>query len=177
MIIAADGGADNCIKIGIEPDHVIGDLDSISAKAKKKFSKKIIHDKSQDTTDLEKAINLTKKLKCTFLEIICATGLRMDHTLSNIICLLRVNFPSRIIDKDHDICIPLKKLELKGKKGDVISVIPISEVKGLTYSGLKWNIQNKDTETGWIGTSNEMISNKASISLKSGKIIVIKTKK
>ena len=101
----------------------------------------------------------------------------MDHTLSNIICLLRTNFPSRILDKDHDICIPIKKLELKGKKGDIISVIPISEIKGLTYSGLKWNIKNKNIGTGWIGTSNEMISNKALISLKSGKIIVIKTKK
>ncbi len=34
-VIAADGGADNCLKLGITPDKIIGDMDSISHKAKK----------------------------------------------------------------------------------------------------------------------------------------------
>jgi len=43
IIIAADGGADNCIKLGISPNYVIGDLDSISNKAKEKFKKLVIY--------------------------------------------------------------------------------------------------------------------------------------
>ena len=175
IIIAADGGADNCIKIGITPNYVIGDLDSISKSARKKFKSKIIHDESQNSTDLEKSIELAKKLKCTNLEIICATGLRTDHTFSNIISLLKAKFPSKITDGNHEIYITTKKITLDGKKGDTVSVIPVSKVKGLTYSGLKWSVRNKNVETGWLGTSNEMTGTKAEIKLKSGKIIVIQT--
>jgi len=37
-IIAADGGANHCLTLGITPDIVIGDLDSISDEAKEKFN-------------------------------------------------------------------------------------------------------------------------------------------
>ena len=177
IIIAADAGADNCIKLGLNPDYVIGDLDSISSISRQKFKDIIIHDESQNNTDLEKSIGLAKKLKCKNLEIICATGLREDHTFSNIISLLKTNFPSKITDGNHEIFIATKSIEIFGKKHDTISVIPVSKVKGLTYFGLKFSVKNKNVETGWLGTSNEMTSSKAKITLKSGKIIVIKTKK
>lgn len=173
-VIAADGGADNCLKLGIIPDYVIGDLDSISSKAQKKFRNIITHDPSQDATDLEKALALAKKLKCTKITITGAIGSRIDHTIANIISSMRANVPSEIVDETNNICIVGKKIEFSGKKGDIISVIPISKVKGLTYIGLKWNLKNKNVDTGWIGVSNKMIGNKAKISLKSGKIIVIR---
>ena len=34
MIICADGGFNNCIKMGLYPDLVIGDMDSIEKKEK-----------------------------------------------------------------------------------------------------------------------------------------------
>jgi thiamine pyrophosphokinase len=177
IIIAADGGADNCIKIGLTPNYIIGDFDSISKQAMKKFKDRsnIVHDETQNSTDMEKSIDLAKKLKCTSLEVICATGLRTDHAFSNIISLLKAKFPSKITDGNHEIFIVTGKITISGKKGDSISVLPVSKVKGLTYSGLKWQVKNKNVETGWLGTSNEMIENRAEIKLKSGKVIVIKT--
>lgn len=175
-IIAADGGADNCIKIGITPDYVIGDFDSISKKTKSRFKGILIHDKSQDRTDLEKAISLAKKLKCTKLTIIGAIGSRIDHTISNIISLLNTSVPSEILDETNNVFVVEKEIKLTGKKGDIVSVIPISNVRGLYYKGLKWNPKSKNVGTGWIGVSNRMISNKATIKLKSGKIIVIKSR-
>lgn len=176
IIIAADGGADNCIKLGVSPNYIIGDLDSISNKAEEKFKKIIIHDINQNTTDLEKAIALAKKLGCKSLTIIGAIGSRIDHTLSNIITLFKTKIPSRIIDESNEIFAVEKKIEIKGKKGDVVSIIPVSRVEGLTYDGLKWNVKNKNVDSGWTGTSNIMTGSKATISLKSGKIIVIKSK-
>jgi thiamine pyrophosphokinase len=34
FILAADGGANKCLKAGIKPDIVVGDLDSITPKNK-----------------------------------------------------------------------------------------------------------------------------------------------
>jgi len=175
-IIAADGGAGNCIKLGIIPNYVIGDFDSISNKAKSKFRKILIHDKSQDKTDLEKAISLAKKLKCTRLAIIGAIGSRIDHTISNIISLLKTNVPSEIFDEANNVFVVENKIKLTGKKNDIVSVIPISNVKGLAYTGLKWKPKSKNVSAGWIGVSNRMTGKKAAITLKSGKIIVIKSR-
>lgn len=175
-IIAADGGADNCIKLGIRPDYVIGDFDSISKEARKKFRNILIHDNSQDNTDLEKAIALAKKLKCTRLTIIGAIGSRIDHTISNIVSLLKINVPAEIFDETNSISVAEKEIELEGKKDDIVSVIPMSKVTGLSYKGLRWKLKNKNVDTGWIGISNRMTGSKATIKLKSGKIIVIKSR-
>lgn len=175
-IIAADGGADNCIKLGIKPDYVIGDFDSISKKARKKFRNILIHDNFQDNTDLEKAIALAKKLKCTKLTIIGAIGSRIDHTISNIVSLLKINVPAEILDETNNVFVAEKEIKLKGKKEDIVSVIPLSKVSGLSYKGLKWNPKNKNVDAGWTGISNRMTGSKATIKLKSGKIIVIKSR-
>ena len=176
IIVAADGGADNCIKLGISPDYVVGDLDSISDKAKEKFKKNTIHDKDQNTTDLEKAINLAKKFKCKNLTIIGAIGSRMDHTISNIMALFKTKNPSKIIDESNEIFAVEKETEIRGKKGDIVSIIPVSRVEGLACHGLKWNVKNKNVDAGWTGTSNIMTGSKANVKLKSGKIIIIKAK-
>lgn len=176
VIIAADGGADNCIKLGVSPNYIIGDLDSISNKSKEKFKKLVIHDNDQNTTDMEKAISLAKKLGYKNLAIIGAIGSRMDHSLSNIITLFKTKIPSKIIDESNEVFAVEKEIEIKGKKGDIVSIIPVSRVEGLTYDGLKWNVKNKNVDAGWTGTSNIMTGVKATIKLKSGKIIVIKAK-
>ena len=175
-VIAADGGADNCIKLGINPDYVIGDFDSISAKARSRFKNVLAHDKNQDTTDMEKAMALAKKLECTKLTVIGAIGSRIDHTISNIINLSKAKVHAEIFDETNSIFMVTSQIELTGKKNDIVSVIPVSKVTGLTYKGLKWELKDKNIDTGWIGVSNRMTGNKASIRLKSGKVIVIKSR-
>ena len=175
-VIAADGGADNCIKLGINPDYVIGDFDSISAKARNRFKNVMVHDKNQDTTDMEKAMALAKKLECTKLTVIGAIGSRIDHTISNIINLSKAKVHAEIFDEANSIFMVDGQIELTGKKDDIVSVIPVSKVTGLTYKGLKWGLKDKNIEAGWIGVSNRMTGNKASIRLKSGKVIVIKSR-
>jgi len=177
-IIAADGGADNCLKLNITPEYIIGDLDSISDKAKAEFSEKskIIQDMDQNKTDMQLAIELADKLDAKHVSIIGAIGSRMDHTIANIMCLDKLNCKMHILDEFNDIYMVRKEINLKGKIGDIISVIALSDVKGLNYEGLKWNVSQKNIESGWIGICNEMISSTAKITLSSGKIIVFRSK-
>ena len=58
FILATDGAADRALAGGIIPDAVIGDLDSVSASARKKLATvPFISVDRQDNTDLEKALN------------------------------------------------------------------------------------------------------------------------
>lgn len=182
-VIAADGGANSCVRLGRVPNVVVGDFDSITKKNLVNFKKnkftKVIYDPDQNKTDLELAIKILNKLKPKQATILGVLGDRFDHTLANIITLDKINkkINLKIVAKDHEIHLPAKKIIIKGKIGEIISVIPLTKVKGLTYSGLKWPLKKAKVDFGWIGIRNQLVGAQAQISLISGKILIIKTHK
>lgn len=182
IIICADGGANKITLLKITPHYLIGDMDSIKPGilAQLKKSIVVIVDQRQHNTDLEKAILFAEKLRPTEIKILGAIGNHLDHTIANTISLHHVNKKIKIsiIDEQHTIfLLNDNALEISGKRGDIISVIPITPIHGLSYHGLKWLVKNKKVTTGWCGVRNQMTANKARIHLKKGKALVIKIRK
>ena len=177
-IICADGGADNAFKLGITPDLIIGDFDSVKSIAKFKGKCEIIEDKDQDKTDTFLAIEEALKLNPDEIIFLGVIGTRFDHTLTNILELVKLkeNIKARIIDEHNEIELVTDSIKISGKKGNIVSVIPLTDVTGLTYSGLHWEVTDKEVSLGWSGSSNVMSENNATISLKTGKILVIKAR-
>ena len=181
LIICADGGATNARKLDIIPDYIIGDLDSTSSKVLDYFKKhktKIIKDNNQDKTDMELAIDLAESFNPTEILILGGIGYRIDHTIANIFCLNKIksNIKTQIIDNKNIIEMVDKSLNINGCKGDLISVIPLTDISGLSYKGMKWIVSNKNTMFGWFGISNKLTNEKAYISLKKGKLLVIRAR-
>ncbi|HII16927.1 TPA: thiamine diphosphokinase [Candidatus Woesearchaeota archaeon] len=181
VIICADGGANRIHELGFTPDMVIGDLDSITAKVHASLRgngrTKVIEDPDQDKTDLELAIAQALKLAPFEIIIIGAIGTRLDHTLANALSLSRIppSLPCRMMDEHNTVWLVSSSLEVKGAAGSTLSVIAASDVKGLTYAGLKWCISNKDVPSGWIGISNRMAGETARISLRKGMVLVMQS--
>ena len=68
-LLAADGGANHLGRIGLRPDAVIGDLDSISSGIRKFIGEeRMIHRPDQDRTDLEKALEYEIKRQAKILK-------------------------------------------------------------------------------------------------------------
>jgi thiamine pyrophosphokinase len=182
MIICADGGANNANLLKVIPDYIIGDFDSVKKTMLNHFEKTnktvIIPKPEQDSTDTEAAISLSKAFRPKEITFLCAIGERIDHTIANIMCLEKVKgIKSQIVNKNNTIfMIEDEKANIKGKKGDIVSIIPLIPTKGITYTGLKWNVKNLDTNWGWFGICNEMTKNKATIDVKKGKVLIIKAK-
>ena len=183
IIICADGGANIAKKLDIIPDYIIGDLDSIK-KSVLNFYKdlnetKIIKDTNQEKTDLELAIELAETVNPSNIAIFGAIGNRIDHTLANIYCLDQIKpyIKAEIIDEKVIVQLVKKSIELNGKKKDIISVIPISDVNYLNYTGFKWNVKNLNTKIGWFGISNILNDKKASINFSKGKVLIIRLRK
>jgi len=86
--VAADSGADHLLENGIIPRRVVGDLDSISAKAR-------------DTTDLEKALN-----QCRAPVIIGAgfLGGRIDHSFASFSALAKNAAVPLILLSNEECC-------------------------------------------------------------------------
>ncbi|MBT4121170.1 MAG: thiamine diphosphokinase [Candidatus Magasanikbacteria bacterium] len=177
VVICADGGANNYKDF---PDYVIGDMDSIDKELLVEYQLsdkvKVIFDKDKNKTDLELAIELAQTLKPSQIIILGAVGDRLDHTFGNLACLSKFDGKIKIEDEIQEIFLVSDYIEIIGEIGETMSIIPLNEVQGLTYTGLEWNVENKDVEFGWLGVCNKLIQEKATIKLKSGKLLVFKLK-
>lgn len=155
VCVAADSGADRLLSAGIRPKAVIGDFDSISLGARAALPPDVLHRiEDQDTTDFDKAL---RAIAAPFVLAVGFSGARMDHGLAVLNALVRhADRPCIVIGpKDIAFAAP-RRLSLKLKVGDVLSLFPLAKVTGVSR-GLHWPIDGlKLAPDGMIGTSNRV---------------------
>ena len=83
-LICCDGSAESLIITGMEPEAIVGDLDSLTTDLKRRFSDRLYQDGDQDTNDLTKAVKWCINRAYKEIVILGATGKREDHTIGNI---------------------------------------------------------------------------------------------
>lgn len=186
-IIASDKGLEILDKYNIIPNYIIGDFDSIDKNILSKYinNKEIVIRKlnpEKDYTDTHMAIKLSIELNSTDVTILGAIGTRIDHTIANVHILketLEKGIDCRIVDNRNEIQLINKKAVLEmDKEYKYISLIPLTtKVEEITLRGFKYPLSNATLEVGHsIGVSNEQYDKIAEIDLKSGILIMIKSK-
>ena len=176
FVLAVDGGADTALQAGVTPDLVIGDLDSISAQAKEKLGKdKLFKVSRQDNTDLEKALDFTLVLNPKTTTIICASGGRLDFTLSNVSSVFNYTKKLHVVLKGKGWRIyPIEKsAAFTCKKGATVSLIPMGTATGITLKNLKYPLDNAALKPGLTAVSNVAKKENFEVLLKSGKLLVM----
>lgn len=179
FIIAADGGCSFAEKLGVKIDVAIGDFDTLSVKNVK--AKEIIKlNCEKDYTDSFEALFLAKERGFSEVLMFGSTGTRVDHSLANIFLLKRakdMGVNLTLFDENNIVYITESSLKLKKRENYHVSVIPITEVKGLTLSGLYYPLENKDAEfSDMLGISNEFSGDFCEISVKKGTVLVVLSK-
>ena len=183
-VICADGGALHARALGLEPDTIIGDLDSLSADEVARFkaagAKIIQHPVEKDETDLELALRHCLRIGAEAIHILGALGGRVDQTLANILLLALPDFREmriEILDGDQSLrLLPPGRRQIVGARGDTISLIPIAAAEGITTRGLQYPLKDETLPLGPArGISNVMLSDKADLSFRSGLLLLIHT--
>lgn len=129
LIIAVDGGYKRCLELGLKPDLLIGDLDSIDPELLKKVPdscQKIVHPRHKNETDTQLAM-----LHCIregSAEIFICNDLqgRFDHTLALISNLgeAQVNGSRATLVSDVNLVFLIERdTEFSYPQGTVISVL------------------------------------------------------
>ena len=79
------------------------------------------------------------------------------------------------MNDQNTVCLIEDEIELKGKEGQLVSLLPFSEkVEGVYTTGLAYSLIDGILPAGSpIGVSNYMISSKASIKIKKGLLLII----
>ncbi|SOB96763.1 thiamine diphosphokinase [Pseudobutyrivibrio ruminis] len=193
-IMACDSGYENCLAIGLEPDIVIGDFDSISREAYEKLQRSnaevIKLNPVKDDTDIEAAVNIAihKTSFGEFIYILGGTGKRLDHFLGNVNLLGLGCLKQRkvvIVDEYNYIqmisagqTLSLSREGEEAQFGHYVSVFPYGgKATGVTMTGFKYPLENATIEGfNTLTVSNELIESSGSITLKEGYLIVCETR-
>ncbi|MGD8780141.1 MAG: thiamine diphosphokinase [Ignavibacteria bacterium] len=178
-LICADGGANNAYNLKLNPDYIIGDLDSIKDKVKQYYSEKckIIHYKRQNDTDVEKCLKFAIKKGYEKDILHGVTGDRLDHTFCNLGIVMKF-FDQIKVSILH--CTSFLEafegnVELETIPGETISLYAIEAKTKITTKGLKYKLENEALPFGVReSTSNVAKANKVKLKIKNGRIFVIR---
>lgn len=138
IVIAADGGYQDCVRRGIAPHHIVGDFDSLGyvpAGAQ-------IVPTQKDFTDGEMASELAIQLGATEVDIYGGGGGREDHFYGNLQLLYALRQKgvfARMITNESTIFVVENGFSLSLPIGTTVSVAPfggelhIDNSKGFYY--------------------------------------------
>lgn len=187
LLIAADGGLHHFLKLGILPNVLIGDFDSIQSMHLNELEDAdvviIQHPPRKDETDLELALHYAKKQGIKEIIIFYALGSRWDMTITNLLLPTFEVFHDldiHIVDGLQEISLLRSgsTLHISGQVGDVVSLIPVgSKVVGINSQGLEYPLTNDTLMLGSSrGVSNILVKEKASVQITSGLLLCIHIK-
>src|SRR3712207_3488272 len=184
MVIGVDGGSNYLRKLGIGPDYVVGDLDSIDSDTLSFFENKKTEFKKypskKNETDTELAIWLAQESGASHIDLYGALGARVDHEIANIYLLyyiLEKGMIPRIVGEGMEINIVKDGfIDLCGKADDLVSIIPLmGDAKGVTLEGLEYKLDNYNMKFSVPrGISNVMLKDSCRVSIKDGVLLVVK---
>ncbi len=179
-LFCADGGFANAQRLGVIPDYVIGDMDSIEQGVLQKESKltKIIRLARQSDTDTEKCLKFAIARKYTRIIIMGADGGRLDHLLSVMGLLLKyAEIISIAFVSNNSVIHPaVNKIEFSAAVGEIISCFSLNDTAEFQSKGLKYPLKG----TGFLLGKKESISNRATsnrieISSTAGKFFIVRS--
>lgn len=187
MIIAADHGLVATEKLGISPDYIVGDFDSVPEALLQRYldSSTPIETfpREKDKTDTQIAIEAALFHKATSIVLVGATGSRLDHTMANIHLLLlplQLNINACIMDEYNKIYLRQESFQIVKSKqhGDYVSLLPFGEeVNGLTLTGFHYPLNRITLSAGSsLGISNEIIDEVAEVEFVEGILLVIESR-
>jgi thiamine pyrophosphokinase len=196
LVVAADGGAEGAIGLGLRPDLVVGDMDSLAPEALRRLEsdgtavERMAVEK--DESDLELAIRAALARGATTIMILGALGgPRVEHELANV-ALLGLGGPDTVIAIMDERCTirmldggartsggETATMDVRGEPGDFVSLQPWGgDVDGVTTRGLRYPLRDEPLLMGPSrGLSNELTGRRGAVSCRRGRALVIHTRR
>ncbi len=189
LCIAVDGGYLYCKIMGITPDIIIGDMDSVDEDTlrdiltieKENPDKVIMLTPEKDDTDMLAALRLGIKKGYKDFTIYGAMGGRIEHTIANIQCLsyLKNNGCKAYIMDENVMMTVIKDETVKFNKSmeGYMSLFALGDKAiGVTIEGMKYLLNETTVTNDYpIGISNEFIGVEGSVSVETGMLLIIIT--
>ena len=176
FVIAADGGLKHTERLGLTPDVILGDFDSLG------FTPAAAEVFPVEKDDTDAMLAIRRGLDRGYRRFVIYGGLdgeRLDHTLANYQAL------QYLADRDavgylvgqRYMATVVKdgRLSFPAEAAGIVSVFCLGpDAAGVTLSGLKYPLENGVLTCGFpLGVSNHFVGEKAEISVNDGSLLVL----
>ncbi|MDD6728595.1 MAG: thiamine diphosphokinase [Eubacteriales bacterium] len=178
FIISADSGYKKCVKLGLEPDLIIGDFDS--SEKPQTDAETIVLPVRKDDTDTFYSVKEAVKRGFNDILILGGIGSRIDHTYDNILCLNYCadrNINAVMLNKNNKIRVLTNDTIFESDGYKYFSLFALfGDCVDLTITGAEYNVTDYTlTADCPLAQSNELKDEKVQLKFKSGKILLIQS--
>ncbi len=181
IVICADSGYENAMKMGVKVDLLLGDFDSLG-KIPNVDCEVMRVPAEKNETDTQLAVDVALSRGADEIVIVASTQGRADHTLS-LLAILEMLYEKKV----HATVVNGQNRVRFVKDGGTIlvrskykyfSLITLDKIaKKVSIEGAKYPLKNANIERGvQFAVSNEIVRNAALINVKKGSVYVIESK-
>ncbi len=183
-LICADGGTRHALTMGLTPDVVIGDFDSLGPEIRAVLESRGVQMRAypadKDQTDLELALELAVSEGFTAIDILAVQGGRLDQSLANLLLLVRPEWGQAQVRAivESEVAWVVRggqRVEISGAPDDRLSLIPLAhQVTGVTLTGVQWPLDKATLELGsTLSISNALTEPTAHLHVGEGVLLVV----
>lgn len=190
LIVAADGGARLAAALGLRIDAWVGDGDSLDEAALDELRRAgvpiTLAPTDKDESDAELGVLAAIRAGALDITVLGALGgPRLDHALANVALLAHpaaAGIAVRLLDGRSRVRLIVAPdpdggaacLDLAGRVGDLVSLIPLEDAAGVTTTGLRYALRDEALPAGPArGLSNVRDGALADIRLRRGRVLVV----
>ena len=175
LVIAADGGLRHTDVLGLAPDVILGDFDSlgyIPADSR-------VYPVEKDDTDAMLAVRVGLERGCdAFFFYGAMDGPRLDHTIANFQTLGYLathGARGTLIGRDYIATVlSAESLEFSGEATGILSLFCLGEAAEVSIEGLKYGLDHGTLTPDFpLGVSNHFEGKPAKITVHSGLVLAL----
>lgn len=179
-VICADDGLSHAQALGLIPDRVVGDFDSVSPALLSRYRGGHTvfeqYPSRKDQTDTQLAVESALSMGADEIWIVAGAGTRLDHSYANLMLLFHIaeRGANGFLLNQYNLALPiLSRCEIRGEPGQVLSFLPfggearVGSSEGLSYPLTGLHLSMTDP----VGISNVMIADMAKVSVDSGRLL------
>lgn len=145
-ILCADGGSNYAFQLGIRPDCIVGDMDSIQPEIIKFYTTLQVplqkFPARKDFTDLQLCLDIARGWGAEEIIMLGSLGKRLDHTLANLYAgmeLVRQGLRISHFTPECWVYIIDRELDIIGQPGDTVSVLVLTDqARGVSETGFEY---------------------------------------
>ncbi len=155
-VVAADGGADEALRLGLRVDLVVGDMDSVTPDALVRIEAEggeiRRHPVDKDAIDLELALDEALAGRPERILVVGGAGGRFDFVLANALVLANPRFADTEIDGwfgDATVHVVRSIRRIRGTVGERLTLLAVGgTARGVWTEGLRWELAGRDLPPG-----------------------------
>ena len=176
--VAADSGLELALALGIIPDLLVGDMDSISDPTLIESippEKRLVFPQDKDETDTEIGLRILHEMGANRIIMLGGGEGRFDHFLGLYKLFEGDVFPRIWMTGREYIELVDSETTIPSHPGQIFSFFPIDDsVAGLWSRGLRWSLDGIVWQKGQASISNEAVAETISVGVTQGLILAVK---